>query len=309
MGSGASWSDSSWSVRPDAAVDTELGPYGVWSAELRVGAARALAEIAAELEELGYSAVWLPGRTDDVFDVCDQYLGAAQDLVLATGVVSIWNYRVEQVAAATARLVETYPGRFLLGLGVSHGPLVNDAQASPYRKPLALMEHYLDDLDQLRPGEDSSGRVIAALGPRMLELAERRSGGTHSYLVTPEHTRVAREALGNGGIVAVCQTGTIEEDPEKARATLRGELATYMRFPNYVNNWRRMGFGDDEFLGGGSDRLIDGLFVWGDADAVAQRMRDHLDAGASHVCFKALGAGGSEPPLAQWRRLADALEV
>ena len=289
-------------------MDTELGRYGVWSAELRVGAARALAEVAAELEQLGYSALWLPGRTDDVFEVCDQYLGATQGLVLATGVVSIWNYRVEQVAAATARLEETHPGRFMLGLGVSHGPLVNDAQASPYRNPLALMEHYLNDLDLLLPGGANSGRVIAALGPRMLELAKRRSGGTHSYLVTPEHTRVAREALGGGGIVAVCQTGTIEEDPERARATLRRELATYMHFPNYVNNWRRMGFGDDDFLGGGSDRLIDGLFVWGDADAVAQRMRDHLGAGASHVCFKAVGDGGSGPPLAQWRRVARALE-
>ena len=289
-------------------MDTELGRYGVWSAELRIGVAGELAEVAAELEELGYSTLWLPGRADDVFDVCDRYLGATQDLVLATGVVSIWNYRVEQVAAATARLGESYPGRFLLGLGVSHGPLVNDAEAAPYRQPLALMEHYLDDLDLLRPGEHNSGRVIAALGPRMLELAKRRSGGTHSYLVTPEHTCVARETLGRGGIVAVCQTGTLSTDPETARATLRNELATYMRFPNYVNNWRRLGFSEDDFLGGGSDRLIDELFVWGDADAVAQRIRDHLAAGASHVCFKAVGEGGHEPPLAPWRRLADALE-
>jgi probable F420-dependent oxidoreductase len=281
-----------------------LGRFGVWSAELRVGDPVALGTVAAELTDLGYGTLWLPGRTDDLFDVADQYLQAAADLVVASGVASIWMYDAPTAAAGTARLTERHGERFLLGLGVSHGPLVNNKHAAPYRKPLALMEHYLDELDEAAPGTPT---VIAALGPRMLELTRRRSRGTHSYLVTPEHTAEARQALGSDQIVAVCQTATIGSDPAQARSVLRAELSIYLGLPNYVNNWRRLGFGEDDFSDGGSDRLIDSLFVWGSADAIAARLRAHLHAGATHVCIKAVGGNGTDPPIDQWRMVAEAL--
>jgi probable F420-dependent oxidoreductase len=281
-----------------------LGRFGVWSAELRVGDPVVLGAVAAELTRLGYGTLWLPCRTDDLFDVADAYLEAADDLVVASGVASIWNYEAAAAAAGTARLTARHGERFLLGLGVSHSPLVNNERAAPYRKPLALMEHYLDELDQAGPGTPT---VIAALGPRMLELAGRRSHGTHPYLVTPAHTALARQSLGPDQMVAVCQTATIESDPAQARAVLRQELSTYMRLPNYVNNWRRLGFGEDDFSDGGSNRLIDSVFVWGSAADVAARMREHLHAGASHVCIKAVGGDGTQPPIAQWRMVAEAL--
>jgi probable F420-dependent oxidoreductase len=281
-----------------------LGRFGIWSAELRVGDPVALGAVAAELTELGYATLWLPGRTEDLFDVADTYLAEAGGLVLASGVASIWNYRAPEAAAATARLNERHGGRFLLGLGVSHGPLVNNDRVAPYRKPLALMEHYLDELDEARPGTPT---VIAALGPRMLELTRRRSRGTHSYLVTPEHTALARQALGPDQIVAVCQTATIAGDPAQARSVLRQELSTYLRLPNYVHNWRRLGFGEEEFSGGGSDHLIDSLFVWGGPDAIAARLREHLRAGASHVCLKVVGGDATGPPIVQWRMVAAVL--
>jgi probable F420-dependent oxidoreductase len=287
-------------------VAPALGRFGVWSAELRVGDPVALGAVAAELTDLGYATLWLPGRTNDLFDVADQYLRAAEHLVVASGVASIWNYGASSAATATARLTEQHGERFLLGLGVSHGPLVNDERSAPYRHPLALMEHYLDELDEAGPGTPT---VIAALGPRMLELTRRRSRGTHSYLVTPAHTALARQALGPDQIVAVCQTVTIESDPAQARSVLRGELSTYLRLPNYVNNWRRLGFGEDEFSDGGSDRLIDSLFVWGNAAAIAARLREHLDAGATHVCIKAVGGNGTDPPIEQWRMVAEALRA
>ena len=208
-----------------------LGRFGVWSTELRVGDPASLGAVAAGLTGLGYTTLWMPGRTDDLFDVADRYLGAASDLVVASGVASIWLYGAPEAAAATSRLNERHGGRFLLGLGVSHAPLVNNDRAAPYRHPLAHMEHYLDELEEAGPGTPT---VIAALGPRMLELAGRRSLGTHPYLVTPDHTALARQALGPDKIVAVCQTATIESDPAAARSVLRRELSIYLGLPNYV---------------------------------------------------------------------------
>jgi probable F420-dependent oxidoreductase len=269
-----------------------------------------LRPVVKELADLGFGTVWLPGRTDDVFDVAATYLQATEQLVIATGIVSIWLYGVDAVAAETARLHEDHPGRFLLGLGVSHGPLVNDSTDAPYRRPLELMERYLLALDEAgaqyneQTGMDS---VIAALGPRMLELAQRRTQGTHPYLVTPEHTALARATLGPDKIVAVGQTAIVETDPVRARSALRAELSIYLGFPNYVNNWRRLGFTEDDFSDGGSDRLVDRLFVWGDAEAVAARLHQHLQAGATHACVKVVGGNGTAPPIEQWRAIGQVL--
>ncbi|HVX21366.1 MAG TPA: TIGR03620 family F420-dependent LLM class oxidoreductase [Acidimicrobiales bacterium] len=301
-----------------------LGRVGIWSSELRVGDARALADQVAELESLGYGAVWVPGREGDVFDVARTYLQATDRLAVATGIVSIWLYDAATVAKAAVALDDASGGRFVLGLGVSHGPLVNTGSATtgdaaPYRHPLAHMAEYLDQLDDRLAAAGGPGtppsvpRLVAALGPRMLDLAGRRTTGTHPYLVPPEHTAAARQRLGAGPVVAPCQTVTLAQGDE-ARQMLRQELATYLRFPNYVDNWRRFGVTDDDLAGGGSDRLLELLFAWGGEDAVADRVRAHRQAGADHVCVKVLpgpasgsGAAPAETPLEEWRRLAPAL--
>jgi len=292
-----------------------LGRLGIWSSELRLGDARALADGVAELESLGYDAVWLPGRADDVFDVAGTYLGATDRLAVATGIVSIWAYDAATTARAAVALDEAHAGRFVLGLGVSHGPLVNTGDDAPYRRPLAHMTEYLDRLDDQLAIANGPGtapvlpRVVAALGPRMLELAGRRTTGTHPYLVPPDHTAVARQHLGPGPVVAPCQTVTLA-DGDAAKRLLRQELATYLGFPNYVDNWRRFGITDDDLADGGSDRLLQLLFAWGSEDAVADRVQAHRGAGADHVCVKVLAEPGPDPtapPMAEWRRLAPVL--
>lgn len=303
--------------RPAARV---LGRAGIWSSELRVGDVRALADQVAELESLGYGAVWMPGREGDVFDVARAYLQATDRLAVATGIVSIWRYDAGSVAKAAVALDDASGGRFVLGLGVSHGPLVNTDAAAPYRHPLAHMHEYLDQLEErlaVAGGPETRPTVpslVAALGPRMMDLAGRRTTGTHPYLVPPAHTAAARQRLGAAPVVAPCQTVTLARGDD-ARRLLREELDLYLRLPNYVDNWRRFGVTDDDLSGGGSDRLLELLFAWGGEDAVADRVREHREAGADHVCVKVLTDAGSgsgaapagKTPLEEWRRLAPAL--
>jgi len=312
-----------------------LGRVGIWSSELRLGDAGALADQVAELESLGYDAVWLPGRQGNVFKVAGRYLGATDRLAVATGIVSIWEYDAATVARAAVNLEGPHGGRFVLGLGVSHAPLVNAGSApsdagGPYQHPMAHMTEYLDRLDDqlaIAGGESTATataaattttdhgagmpavpKVVAALGPRMLDLAGSRTTGTHPYLVPPEHTAVARQRLGAEPVVAPCQTVTLA-DGDEAKALLRQELAIYLGFPNYVDNWRRFGITDDDLADGGSDRLLRLLFAWGSEAAVARRVRAHRQAGADHVCIKVLGGGGPAggTPMEEWRRLAPVL--
>jgi probable F420-dependent oxidoreductase len=285
----------------------DLGTTGVWSAELRFGDAARAVDAAAELEELGYSALWLPGWRADVFEVVASLLKATSRVVVATGIVSVWDSPAAGAATCHAALKESHPDRFLHGLGISHAWLVDRDSPGRYQRPVEVMSAYLDDLDGASPPVPVDERILAALGPRMLRLAAARSAGTHPYLVTPEHSHIARQLVGPGKVVAAEQAVVLENEPAKARQIGRGHLEIYLQLPNYVNNWRRLGYTDDDFAGGGSDRLVDGLVAWGDEARVVERLQAHHDAGADHVCIQVLGAAAGAPPLAEWRRVAQAL--
>jgi probable F420-dependent oxidoreductase len=215
------------------------------------------------------------------------------------------------MAAGQKTLVEAYPGRFLLGLGVSHIPLVEQVRGHSYGKPVASMRAYLDGMDRapyraVPPGGDPI-RVLAALGPQMLRLAAARAGGAHPYFVPPEHTARAREILGSDRLLAVEQAIVLETDSVKAREIARAHTARYLALPNYVNNLRRFGFGDADFGDGGSNHLVDAVVAWGDMTAIVDRLRAHQSAGANHVCIQVLPPDPQSLPMQQWREVASAL--
>lgn len=286
---------------------TTLTATGVWAAPLRYGDAAAAADAAAELEALGYTAAWIPDVGGDLFGSVENLLRATSSLTIATGILNLWMHEPEEAAAQHARLTEAHGRRFLMGIGVSHAPLIDHAEAGRYKKPLSHMRAYLDGLDAAPVPVAVGDRVLAALGPKMLALAGERTAGTHPYLVTPDHTAVARQALGPGKLVAPEQAVVLETDPSAARAIARSHLAGYLTLPNYTNNWKRIGFTDDDIAAGGSDRLVDAFVAWGDEDAVIERVQAHRDAGADHVCVQVLTANLWELPLAEWRALAPAL--
>ena len=281
----------------------DLGRIGVWSWSFSREPAE-VAEVAAELEELGYGALWFPNRPQ-IFELAGQILGATRRIVAATGIASIWTHSPEDVARAHRELTRTYPGRFLLGLGVSHAHVVDREQPGRYSRPLTRMREYLDRLDRLAEPVPREERALAALGPRMLELARDRTAGAHPYLVTVEHSRRARELLGPGRLLAPEQSVVLETDPARARAVARQHLAMYLQAPNYTNNWLRLGFTPGDLENGGSDRLVDEVVAWGDLEAIRDRIVRHLQAGADHVCIQvATAAGRATLPREEWRRLA-----
>ena len=280
---------------------------GIWSAPLRYGDPARAAEAAAELESLGYTALWLPDVGGDVFAAVENLLAATTTATIATGILNLWMHEAEETAAQHHRLTSAHGDRFLVGIGVSHAPLIDMAEAGRYRRPLTKMREYLDGLDAAEHPLAADHRVLAALGPKMLELAGTRAAGTHPYLVTPEHTALAREALGTGPLVAPEQAVVLETDPDRARTIARTHLAVYLSLPNYANNWYRLGFTPEDTADGGSDRLVDALVGWGDADAVAARVAEHRAAGADHVCVQVLTDDVMGFPLEEWRRLAPAL--
>jgi probable F420-dependent oxidoreductase len=281
---------------------------GIWSGVLRSGEPQETAAAAAELESLGYSALWIPDIGGDVFGAVDHLLAATSTSTIATGILNLWMHTAEETAAQHARLTAQYGPRFFVGIGVSHAPLIdNKLDAGTYRKPMAQTSAYLDALDAAEVPLAKEDRALAALGPKMLELAATRTAGVHPYLVTPEHTRIARDAVGPDALVATEQGVVLESDPDRARAIARANVAPYFGLPNYTNNWRRLGFSEEEIAGGGSDRLIDALVAWGDEQAIATRVQAHRDAGASHVCIQVLTDSPKALPLEQWRALAPAL--
>ena len=278
------------------------GRIGVWSSAF--SAEREEARRAArELERLGYGTLWFPNHAD-MFDRARDLLDATSHIVVATGIASIWTHPAEQVAAAHHSLTHAHPQRFLLGLGVSHAHLVHIQQAGRYSKPVERMLSYLDALEAAPTPVPPSERILAALGPRMLEIARTRSAGAHPYLVTIEHTRRARQALGVGPLLAPEQAVVATADPAEARRIARIHLSRYLRAPNYVNNWLRLGFTRDDFADGGSDRLVDALVAWGDVEAIRERVAAHIAAGADHVCLQALSENPVSVPYDQWRALA-----
>jgi probable F420-dependent oxidoreductase len=266
-------------------------------------------ELVQELESLGYAALWVPEAVNrDAFVSCTLTLGATSRLVAATGIVPIYGRRALVTNAAWQTLSEAYPERFILGLGVSHAPMVEGLHKTEYAPPLTAMRRYLDDMDAApffaaKPSVPPR-RVLAALGPKMLALAAERADGAHPYNVTPEHTKLARDILGRDKLLAVEQKVMLETDASAARAAARQTLAIYLGLPNYANNWRRLGFTDADLADGGSDRFLDAIVAWGDESAIQARVQAHFDAGADHVCVQVLNPG---TPRDQWRTLAPAL--
>jgi probable F420-dependent oxidoreductase len=286
----------------------QLGRYGVWSGAFRSRDTTNL-EAVGELEALGYGTVWVPGGAGgDVFGAVRRLLDATERLVVATGILNIWMHDPADVANERAKLEAAHPGRFLLGLGVSHGFLVDRDEPGVYRRPLQKMRAYLDALDGAEPAVPRDARVLAALGPKMLELARDRTAGAHPYNVTPEHTASAREVLGDGPVLAPEQGVVLERDPARAREIARESLAIYVGAPNYVNNWMRLGYTQDDVAGGQlSDRLVDGIVAWGSPADVARRLRAHLDAGADHVCVQVLAGWQPGLPRDDLRDLAEVI--
>ncbi|MFH8972883.1 LLM class F420-dependent oxidoreductase [Streptomyces sp. NPDC017890] len=281
-----------------AALKESVGRYGVWSAQLRsrdAEHATERAEAVAELEKLGFGALWLGGNTSAQHAA--PLIEATSRIVVGTSIQSIWEHEAAATAAAFAELEVAHPGRFVLGLGVSHGPVVGG-----YSRPYSTMVGYLDDLD--RAGMRAGHRVLAALGPKMLELSRDRAAGAIPYLVTPEHTAEARERLGEGPLLAPEFKVVLDSDPARARATARAYLAMYLKLPNYTRNFLNLGFSDADVAGGGSDRLIDAVFAWGDEDTIRARVDAFHDAGADHVAIQVVEDDMAPLPREAWRRLA-----
>jgi probable F420-dependent oxidoreductase len=279
---------------------------GVWTPAFQWPATGPEAgEAAAELEQLGYGSVWL-GMADPGLELVGRLVAATRQLTVATGIVSIWAAPPDQVAARWAEIDAVHPDRVLLGLGNSHHVLV-EPTGRPYEKPYTRTALYLDGLDAASPRVPTDRRVLAALGPRMLALAATRAAGAHPYLTTPEHTAEARRILGDGPFLAPEQKVVLTTDADAARAIARPYVQMYLSLPNYANNLRRLGFGDDDLTGDPSDEVVDALVAWGDEETVAARVRAHLDAGADHALVQVLEADASALPREALRRLAPAL--
>jgi probable F420-dependent oxidoreductase len=289
-------------------MSARLTGTGIWSGMLRYGDPAQVAAAAPELEALGYSALWIPDVGGDLFGPLANLLGATTTATIATGILNVWMHTPAEAAAEHSRLTAEHGPRFLCGIGISHRPFIDHVnEPGTYRRPIETMSDYLDGLDAAPTPLAVDDRVIAALGPKMLELARTRTAGTHPYLVTPELTAAARAGVGPDHLVASEQGVVLETDPTAARAIARQHLATYLGLPNYSNNWKRQGFTDDDLVDGGSDRLVDALVVWGDEDTIAARVQAQRDAGADHVCIQVLTSDPRALPVDEWRVLAPAL--
>jgi probable F420-dependent oxidoreductase len=289
-----------------------LATVGIWTGALDALPLAEAQEAVAELDELGYGALWFGeayGR--EAFTAAWAYLAASRRMTVATGIASIYARDAMAAAGAGRTLEAAFPGRFVMGLGVSHAPLVERMRGHSYGRPVQAMGEYLAAMDSasyaVAGDVPMPPRLVAALGPRMLEVARDQADGAHPYLTTPEHTARAREALGEGKTLAVEQAAVLTTDRDAWRAAAHAHLEFYTGLPNYRNNWFRFGFNPDDAVRGGSDRLKEAMVVRGDEDAVLRRVREHLDAGATHVCVQLLGPTLRDVPREDWRRLAPAV--
>jgi probable F420-dependent oxidoreductase len=291
-----------------------LGRVGVWSGQFDFSPATVVREAVAELDELGYPTVWtgeVKGR--EVLVTAGLMLAATTRITVATGIAQILARNPLTMTAGQLALAEAFPGRFLLGLGVSHAELMQ-IRGAPYTKPLGQMSAYLAEMDRMADEQyravrplTTPARVLAALGPRMLELARDRADGAHTYFVPPEHTAAARKTLGSGKLLVPEQAFVLDTDTERARELARRHTGSYLRLPNYTNNLRRYGYTDDDFAGAGSDRLVDMIVPHGGPEVLAARVTEHLDAGADQVAIQVLDYDRHGLPRRQWRELAPAL--
>jgi len=283
----------------------DIGKLGVWTFFDAMPAADAAAA-AKRIEDLGYPTLWIPeavGR--EAFAGAAWLLSATTKLIVATGIANIYARDAMTMSAGRATLAEQSGGRFLLGIGVSHRPLVQGIRGHDWTKPLSYMRDYLDAMERAPyasiPPTEAAPTVIGALHPKMLALAAARTRGVHPYLVPPEHTAFARETVGPDAWICTEQKVLLETDATKARALGRQALAMYLGLPNYRRSLERFGFADEDFTGGGSDRLVDAVVAWGDEKAIAARVKAHHDAGANHVCIQPLHPLGM--PLPDWNVL------
>ncbi|MGD0881572.1 MAG: LLM class F420-dependent oxidoreductase [Acidimicrobiales bacterium] len=291
-----------------AAGELRSSRIGLWTGALEsLPGPRAL-EVAAELDELGYGSLWFGeayGR--EALTAAQALLGATDRMVIGTGIANIYA-RGAMATNAASRFVESLaPGRFVLGLGVSHKPLVERDRQETYLPPVEAMAHYLDALDSAPYFGSDSERppiVLAALGPRMLGLARDRTAGAHPYLVTPAHTASARAALGADRLLVVEQAVVLDQARDEGLRRAHDHLTIYTGLPNYRNSWLRQGFAEDDFVKGGTDRLADALVVQGDEAAVVARVNEHLEAGADHVLLQVLGSDLGQVPMDEWRTLS-----
>ena len=294
------------------ALRAALGKVGAWSFTLEAQTAADEREAAAEIERLGFRAIWFPESVTsrEVFSHASWLLSSTERIVVASGIASIWARDPVAMANGWRMLSDAYPDRFLLGIGVSHRPSVA-RRGGTYARPCGKMRDYLDAMDRAassapEPASDPR-RVLAALGPRMLELAAERALGAHPYFVPVEHTAFARSRLGPEPVLAVEQTVVLRTHSAEARAIARRFAARYLQTTNYANNLRRMGWTGTDLGGQGSDRVIDAVVAWGDVDRIANRVRGHLDAGADHVCVQVVGEDEDDVCLPELRELAPAL--
>ncbi len=290
----------------------KLGPVGAWSIDVERLAAREARAYAQELERFEVPVVWIQESlgSKEIFAHAGLLLAATERLIVASGIANIWARDPVAMANGQRTLVDAYPGRFLLGLGVSHAPVIEvRGLDTPWKRPLEHMRRYLDAMDQApytgKPVD--TPRVLAALGPKMLRLAAERTLGAHPYFVPVEHTTLARKALGGGPLLAVEQAAVLSTDPTVARATARRHMQRYLDLENYTNNLRRLGWSDADISNGGSDALVDAIVAWGDTSAVRRRVDDHLARGADHVCVQVVRVDLKAPASQEWQRLAPAL--
>ncbi|HEX5226992.1 MAG TPA: LLM class F420-dependent oxidoreductase [Bryobacteraceae bacterium] len=290
----------------------QLGRVGIWTRQFEDQPAAKAQEGARELEELGYGALWFGeamGR--EVLTNAGLLLAGTRRMVIASGIANIYARDAMAMSSGQKTLAEAYPNRFLLGLGVSHIPLVEQLRGHKYDKPVATMRAYLEAMDRAPYSAPAPAtkppRVLAALGPKMLELSAQLADGAHPYNTNPEHTSQARTILGDAPYLCPEQAVVLETNAEKARGIGRAFLGFYLTLPNYANNFLRLGFDEADFKDGGSNKLIDAIIAWGDLNAIQRRVREHHEAGADHVCIQVLTADPKALPMREWRELAPVL--
>jgi probable F420-dependent oxidoreductase len=285
---------------------TQVGVWGL-SEWLKPEHEASLVTFAQMIDDLGFGSLWISaGFTSGVPTAYRALVECTSRIMVASGIVSIWHCSPEQAAESIGEIQKDFPERFMLGLGASHAPQVTSL-GHEYAKPYSRMVDYLDQLDHLHLG--SRHRMLAALGPRMLKLAADRSMGAHPYFVPVEHTRLAREILGPSRLLVPGQAIVLNSDPTIARQWARAFAATYLQLPNYTNNLMRLGYSEDDFTHGGSDRLIDAIVAWGTPEDVLRRVSEHLNAGASSVCLRVVTDESAPIPHTQMRVLANLLSA
>jgi probable F420-dependent oxidoreductase len=289
----------------------QLGRVGLWTADFDLVPMKAAQVGIARVEEMGFSTVWVPEAVlREPFASTALLLSATKSMVLATGIASLHARTAQTMQAGWKTLTEAFPERFLLGIGVSHAPMVQGVHKGSYDKPYSTMVEYLDAMDAgvfFSPQPQTPPRrVLAALGPKMLKLAAERGEGAHPYFTPVEHTAFARETIGKDALLAPELAVVLNQEPTEAREIASKYMSTYTRLPNYANNLKRFGFSDDEITGH-ADRLVDAIVPRGSIDTIVSRIREHLDAGADHVCVQVLTATPGVLPMREWEELADAV--